>query len=98
MAPAANGDARRALIERYHAAAHGVQSAVAFEIAGALSPAHEPKHLRVGVNTGKVEQAALVKLLIRKGLITELEYLDAVAEAMEEELARYEARYHVRFR
>jgi hypothetical protein len=37
-----------------------------------------------------VDHAALAKLLIDKGLITEQEYLCAIADAMEAEKARYE--------
>lgn len=49
-----------------------------------------PKHLRVGVNTSKVDQSALVKLLINKGIFTEIEYEEALADAMEAEKRRYE--------
>ena len=49
-----------------------------------------PKHLRTGINSAMSDHGALVKLLIRKGLITEQEYLDAIADAMEEERDRYE--------
>lgn len=57
-----------------------------------LDPSNgSPKHLRVGVNTGKVEHGALVDLLVRKGIITSEEYLTELADAMEREADRYEA-------
>jgi hypothetical protein len=52
--------------------------------------ATEPKHLRVGVNSALVDSAALAELLIAKGLITEAEYLEAIAVGMEREARRYE--------
>ena len=47
--------------------------------------------LRVGVNAAMVEHAALAGLLIEKGIITEDEYANAIAEAMFREKSRYEA-------
>jgi hypothetical protein len=49
-----------------------------------------PKYLRVGINTAKVEHGALVKLLVQKGLITDEEYLTAIADATEAEADQYE--------
>ncbi len=49
-----------------------------------------PKHLRVGINSGKVEHGALVKLLVEKGIITDAEYMTAMADAVQEEADRYE--------
>lgn len=40
-------------------------------------------------SSATVDLASLAKLLIAKGLITELEYLQALAEGMEDELARF---------
>ena len=79
---------------RYHAALHGVQSAVAYEIEMHLTAAAvTPKHLRVGINAAMVDSAAIAGLLIAKGIITESEYYEALANAAEQELARYHARY-----
>lgn len=75
--------------ERYNSAAHAMQSGVAQDHALG-SRDGSPKHLRVGVNSALVNQAALAKLLIDKGIITEDEYLIAVVEAMEDEVRRYE--------
>lgn len=73
----------------YEAAMHGMQSAVAYEMEQRPQPT-EPKHLRVGVNAAMVDHAALVQLLIEKGVITEPEYREALRLAMNHELARYQ--------
>ena len=80
--------------ERYQAAAHAMQSGVAWEMGrdGPDTGPTSPKHLRVGVNAAMCDQAALVKLLIAKGIITHEEYLEAIAAEMEAEVGRYEAR------
>lgn len=79
--------------ERYYAAAHAMQSGVAMEMQQAgREAATQPKDLRVGINTALCDQAALVRLLIQKGIITHGEYLEALATEMEAEQARYEAR------
>ena len=75
---------------RYERAAHAIQSGVAYEMN--TTNAHEPKHLRVGVNMAMVSHGALVELLIDKGVISLDEYHKALADAAEEEVARYEAR------
>ena len=75
---------------RYAAALHAVQAGVA--LAMNYDPlSTTPKHLRVGVNSALVNQGALVKLLIAKGVITELEYVRELALMAEAEQARYEA-------
>ena len=50
----------------------------------------KPKHLRVGVNMAMCDHAGLVDLLIKKGLITDEEYAEAIADEAEAEKARYE--------
>lgn len=55
------------------------------------------KHLRVGINGLLVQDSALVMLLIKKGVITELEYWEAVVEQLRAEVARYEAELASRF-
>lgn len=78
-------------VERYLAACHALQSGVAAEHARG-SRDGEPKHLRVGVNTAKAEASGVARLLIAKGVFTEDEYVAAVADAMEAEVAAYEDR------
>lgn len=83
--------------ERYRAAAHAMQSGVAYEMSiNPESAGTTPKHLRVGVNAAMAEQSGLARLLIAKGIITEAEYLKAVADAMERERDRYQARMPAR--
>ncbi len=77
--------------ERYQAAAHAMQSGVAMEM-NYDSKSTQPKHLRVGVNSALVDSSALAELLITKGIITEDEYLDAIAAGMEREAESYRAR------
>lgn len=72
--------------KRYVAAAHAVQSAVAVMLIQNPNEA-SPKHLRVGIDTAKVEQLALATLLIEKGIFTADEYEKAIADAMEKEVA-----------
>ena len=76
--------------ERYEAAAHAVQTGVAYDLERDPSSG-TPKHLRVGVNLAMVNDAALTRLLVEKGIITESEYAKAVADETEREAARYEA-------
>jgi len=76
-------------LTRYYAAAHAMQSGVAMEMNYNSEPT-EPKHLRVCINSALVDQAALVNLLVDKGIITRTELLKALAHAMTEEKTRYE--------
>jgi hypothetical protein len=75
-------------VDRYLAAAHAMQTGVAYQMQ--LTAAHEPKHLRVGVNSALVNSAALATLLIEKGVFTLDEYEKALADAMEREVVNYE--------
>ena len=59
--------------------------------------ATDPKHLRVGVNSAMCDHAALVRVLIAKGILTEDEYLEAVADEMEREQKRYEERLTAKY-
>lgn len=81
--------------ERYEIALHGMQAGVATELGraekeGAEDRVTTTKHLRVGINSAKVEHAALVEVLVKKGILTEVEYAEAMADAMEREHHRYE--------
>jgi len=76
--------------DRYDDACHAMQSGVAYTMAMKMNDETTPKHLRVGVNSAMVEHGALIDLLIKKGLMTELEYWEALATAMETEVRRYE--------
>ena len=75
-----------ALHARYSAAAHAMQSGVAFD---ADTRGLEAKHLRVGINSALVEASALAMILMRKGICTPAEYLTALCEKMEQERESY---------
>ena len=74
---------------RYLAAMHAMQTGVAYELARDPSSG-TPKHLRVGVNTAMCDHAALVRILVAKGIVTDAEYATAIADEMEREKQRYE--------
>lgn len=80
--------------ERYLAAAHAMQTAVALDQTRG-SDDGSPKHLRVGVNTALVDAGGLVKLLVDKGVITIEEYQKAIADAMEQEVKNYRKRLNL---
>lgn len=77
--------------QRYHAAAHAMQSGVK-----AIAP-YQPSEttaasLRVGVNSAFASHAALTELLLAKGIFTMEEYAAANADAMQAEVKNYEQR------
>lgn len=89
------------LLRIYQTAAHAVQAGVAMDLAddsrqGNTNSSASPKQLRTGLNMAMVGHGALLRLLIKKGLITELEYLEElVSGALDEQLA-YEAKLSAR--
>ena len=87
MATAFDAPEIQALTERYQAAAHAMQTGVEFL---QDKTNQTPKHLRVGVNSAMVDAAAVALALMRKGVITPLEYATALADKMEEEAASFE--------
>lgn len=75
----------------YSQAQHAMQTGVSMIMQ--YSPTEtEPKHLRVGINTAMCDHAALVRLLIEKGIITNDEYMAAVTKEMNQEVQRYHER------
>ena len=76
----------------YTEAMHGVQTAIqhAMNCGDTLAT---PKHLRVGVDSCQVNDEALARLLIRKGVITEAEYIEEIRVCANRELDRWEAKY-----
>lgn len=89
--PVSGTDTRQTHRDRYLSKAHAMQTGVALEMAAGVRDT-EPKHLRVGINSAMCDHAALVRLLIEKGVITDEEYVREVADEMEREVARYEER------
>ena len=85
---------------RYSEAAHAMQTGVRTQIMEEpVWPAHEQengkagvsrKALRVGINAAMVEASMLGKLMVDKGIITWVEYYEALAEAMVAEKVRFE--------
>lgn len=66
--------------ERYRQAAHAVQTGISFapDKTGQTS-----KHLRVGLDLSKSDQAGLAALLISKGVFSMAEYIEAIADQAE---------------
>ena len=89
-----NAGDKEKLTRRYIEAAHRVQTAVAFNSDGKM---FEPKHLRVGIDMSKSDMGGLATLLIAKGVFTEAEYLEAIADAAEREADTQEHELSVRF-
>jgi hypothetical protein len=71
---------------RYYKASHSMQAAIGVlmqrEWKGTPSDA---KHLRTGINSAMAEHGSLARLLIKKGIIDEHEYFEAVIEGAEME-------------
>lgn len=84
--------------QRYHAAMHAVQSAVALDIqvSGDNGAGADHKHLRTGINACLVDSLAVSRLLMQKGIFSESEYLEAIALAAEAEVGRMTARLRER--
>jgi hypothetical protein len=80
--------------ERYVAAAHAMQSGVKTDMETDPNQqsqgASTHKHLRVGLNNVMSDHGSLAYLLVQKGVITEAEYLEAIADGIEREQKRYE--------
>ena len=76
------------LQKEYAQLCHAMQSGVAatYQIEGV----EHPKHYRTGINSSIVNNSAMALLLMRKGIITELEYWTAIRDAMKDEVRRYE--------
>lgn len=85
-----------AYYSEYVALSHAMQSGVAMEMNYHPNPT-SPKHLRVGVNSAMVEHAALVRLLVSKGIITDEEYCKALRDGMKEEVSVYQKRLSEHF-
>lgn len=86
-------DRLHALQHDYTELLHAMQSGCEYGVGGmtgtppigpqaALDRWREQKHLRVGVNSVNVSLGALSKLLVAKGLITDLEYVEAIVDEL----------------
>lgn len=76
--------------DRWLTAAHAVQSATALHIEnrGENAAGADAKHLRTGLNMAMSDHGALARLLVAKGIITDAEYMQAIAEGAEMEAER----------
>lgn len=88
---------RRRETMTYHEAVHAVQSGVlqmqhveAQQGKGENESSTGGKHLRTGLNLAMCDHAALVGLLIHKGLFTQEEYIEAIRIAAIDEVETYE--------
>lgn len=77
------------LFDKYMALVHAVQTGVKICIESNINNNHTPKHLRVGINSALVDQSAVASLLIKKGVFTQEEHMEALVEAWQEEKDRY---------
>lgn len=83
----------------YEDALHGVQTAIQFELDTKASQTTEPKHLRVGIDSAHISDAAIVRLLLKKGVITQAELDESLRIQANDELAHYERQHApVKFR
>lgn len=98
----------REFMRREEELGHAIQSAVLYELeldrrntvtvyAVPETSSGSPKHLRVGVNLAMDQHAALVKLLIDKGIIQESDYFDNQILLLENELKMYEDKFGAKF-
>lgn len=78
--------------DRYTRAAQQLQTAVKL-YSNYDSTDMGPIHLRVGINSSLVDSWTIAHLLIKKGIITELEYIEALAVEMEREVDRYKYKF-----
>lgn len=83
-------DEKAALLLRYQAALHSIQSAIAYDISRSNvrdgATRNVLKHHRVGIDEGKSTAGGLATLLIEKGVFTQDEYLVATVDAAEREV------------
>jgi len=84
----------------YEEALHGIQSATKYELeTNGYSSLNQIKHLRVGIDSAHITDEAIARLLIRKGIITEEEYIEEIRICMNRELDRRESKYpNIKFR
>jgi hypothetical protein len=77
------------LMQRYYMLLHAMQTGIMIKLNRDPSSG-SPKHLRVGINARAIDHAALVKLLVDKGVITDEEYCTELVLQAEKEVKMYE--------
>lgn len=86
------------LQQRYRDLVHAMQSGVKLDLMLRGDDQNQlNKHLRVGINVAMSDHAALTRILVSRGIISELEYHQALVDAMESEVKTYEAKHGVKF-
>lgn len=78
--------------EKYTKLLHAMQTGVGFlmeRTASHVSGECSPKHLRVGVNAALIDSGALASLLLKKGIFTEDEYFESLAEYAQGDVDSY---------
>lgn len=83
--------------ERITDLAHAIQTGVMVTHTHVDPGDGSPKHLRTGINLRAVENSALARLLIRKGIINKAEWAEALIAGMEEEVNGYQDRLTAHF-
>lgn len=77
----------------YEQAAHGVQTAIKHRMDTEDRSSHDfvsQKHLRTGIDMSKADMLGLAYLLIKRGVITQEEYVEAMRLAANHELNMHE--------
>lgn len=78
------------LTAEYEALLHAMQTGVAMLMNyETKDPEHSFKHLRVGINSAFIDTGAIVLLLVKKGVITEEEHLEALIQLARNEVRLY---------
>lgn len=77
------------LLREYARLNHAMMTGIGYDLEYNPQQA-EDKHVRSGINSALVSHSALAKLLMAKGLITELEYWQAVIKELRNEVKSYE--------
>lgn len=86
----------QATYDEYQRNLHAMQTGVAYEQSNGSTDG-SPKHLRVGVNAAMIHEAAIVGLLVAKGIFTEQEFAESLVNESRKEVDRYEKRLSERY-
>lgn len=87
----------KALQIRYRELVHAMRSGVELDLMLRPDDGQLNKHLRMSIDVAMSDHAALTRILVSRGLITELEYHQALVDAMESEVKSYEIKHGVKF-
>lgn len=85
-------DEENEVAERMSRLSHSIQTGIAGLMALKVIK-ESPKVTRTGLNLRACDHAALVDLMLEKGVFTRLEYLQAIQKRYEAEVVSYEAQF-----